>query len=48
MTGQNGPDIQRMTMDAGFDSYMNKPADTALLLVLVDDLGHRDRQPEQG
>ena len=46
LTGQSGADVQQRTNAAGFDFYMQKPADTNALLALVSDLEGRDRPPE--
>jgi CheY-like chemotaxis protein len=43
LTGQSGADVQRRTNAAGFDFYMQKPANTNALLALVSDLEGRDR-----
>ena len=43
LTGQSGVDVQRRTDAAGFDFYMQKPADINALLALVSDLEGRHR-----
>lgn len=43
LTGQSGAEVQRRTDAAGFDFYMQKPANTNALLALVSDLESRDR-----
>lgn len=43
LTGQCGADVQRRTDAAGFDFYMQKPANTNALLALVSDLEGRRR-----
>lgn len=45
LTAKVGSDIQARTQAAGFDFYLQKPADTNALLALVDDLGGRERLP---
>ena len=44
LTGQSGAEVQRRVDAAGFDFYMQKPANTEVLLALVSDLEGRDRR----
>lgn len=41
LTANGDVDVQARTQAAGFDFYLRKPADTNVLLALVDDLGKR-------
>ena len=43
LTAKAGSEVQAATVAAGFDFYLQKPADTNALLALVDDLGRRER-----
>ena len=43
LTGQSGPEVRRRADAAGFDFYLQKPANTHALLALVDDLQGRER-----
>ncbi len=43
LSAKVGSDIQARTSAAGFDFHFQKPADSRVLLALVDDLGRRDR-----
>ena len=42
LTGMGGPDVEHDTRAAGFDSYVAKPADFNVLMMIVDSL--KDRQ----
>ncbi len=44
LTARSGADIEAQTNAAGFDLYLQKPADTNALLALVDDLAGRDHE----
>ena len=43
LTGQSGAEVRQRTNAAGFDFYMQKPANTNALLALVSDLAGRQR-----
>src|SRR4051812_49004469 len=43
LTGQSGAEVRRRTNAAGFDFYLQKPADMDALMALVSDLEGRDR-----
>lgn len=43
LTGQSGNDVRMRTDAAGFDFYMQKPANTNALLALIADLEGRQR-----
>lgn len=43
LTAKTGPGVKAQTEAAGFDFYLAKPADTNVLISLVDDLQSRTR-----
>jgi CheY-like chemotaxis protein len=45
LTGQSGAEVRQRTNAAGFDFYMQKPANANALLALVSDLAGRQRPP---
>ncbi len=47
LTARAGIDVQEQTRAAGFDLYLQKPADTNALLALVDDLEGRQHESAQ-
>ena len=44
LTAVSGPDAKRKADAAGFDFYVNKPADFNVLITIVDDLSRRMEQ----